>query len=385
MEESLMLKLLSLVLLAVLISGTPAASAQSSTNGRAVHQTRIFESGQGGYDTYRIPALAVTKNGTLLAFCEGRRNSRSDSGDIDLLLRRSIDNGRIWEPVQVVVDDGANTCGNPCPIVDVRTGTILLLITKNNGSEDQDQIMRGEAAPRTAWLTTSRDDGLTWSAPKDISGQARKPDWRWYATGPCHGIQLQDGRLAAPCDHATGPEDEDMHSHVIFSDDGGASWKIGGVQEGRTDESTVLELADGALYLNMRNYHGTNQRAYSISHDKGLTWSPLAEDNALVEPVCQASVLRLSTEKGRGKNRVLFSNPASTRREKLAVRLSYDECKTWPVAKTLWDGPAAYSDLVVTADGMIGCLFECGEKSPYETITFALFTLEWLTDGIDRL
>jgi sialidase-1 len=367
-------------------------AGKASSPEPSLRQVRLFAAGQacpelverGGYHTYRIPALAVSTKGTLLAFCEARKHSQADSGDIDLVLRRSFDHGRSWGPAQVVVDDGGNTCGNPCPIVDRHTGAIVLLITKNKGSHNEGQIMRGESSPRTVWVTTSRDDGATWSTSGDISAQVRKPGWRWYATGPCHGIQLADGRLVAPCDHALGPSDDDLHSHVIFSDDGGATWRLGGVGESKTDESTVLELADGSLYLNMRNCRGTHRRAYSLSSDGGMTWSPLAEDAALVEPVCQASVLRLSTVKSGGENRVLFSNPASTRRENLTVRMSRDECKTWPVAKMLWAGPAAYSDLVVGADGMIGCLFECGAQGPREGIVFAQFSLEWLTDGADR-
>ena len=374
-----------LVAFLVLAFGVGRAEAQAGKEPPSMNRIRLFESKQGDYDTYRIPALAITTKGTLLAFCEGRKDGPSDAGNIDLLMRRSLDGGQTWEPVRVIVDDGRNTCGNPCPIVDRRTGAIVLLITKNNGSDIEGRIMRGEAAPRTVWAMTSRDEGLTWSEPTDISAQVRNPATRWYATGPCHGIQMAGGRLVAPCDHSTGPDAADMHSHVIFSDDGGLQWQLGGALEGRTDESAVLELEDGSLYLNARNTHGTHRRAYALSRDRGATWSSPSEDEALVEPVCQGSVLRLSTEKAQGKSRVLFSNPASTRRENLTVRLSYDECKTWPVSRTLWTGPAAYSDLVVTADGTIGCLFECGEKTPYETISLALFPLEWLTNGADRL
>jgi sialidase-1 len=81
-------------------------------------QQDVFVAGQGGYHIYRIPALIVTSNLTLLAFCEGRKHSRSDTGDIDLLLKRSTDCGKIWSEPQVVWDDGPNTCGNPCPVVD---------------------------------------------------------------------------------------------------------------------------------------------------------------------------------------------------------------------------------------------------------------------------
>ena len=374
---SLMARLLCLVSFSALSLG-----AEPAINPPA--QIPVFVSGEGGYDTYRIPALAITANGTLLAFCEGRKGSSADYGDIDLLLRRSTDNGKTWQPAQVLVDDGERTCGNPCPMVDRKTGAVILLITKNNANERESQIMKGEAAPRTVWVLKSSDDGITWSTPVDISAQTRRPDWRWYATGPCHGIQLADGRLVAPCDHSTGPKNEDMHAHVLYSDDGGGTWNIGGVAESRTNECAVLELADGSLYLNMRNYRQTRLRAVASSTDKGLNWGVVTDDQALIEPVCQASVLRLSSAAEGGKNRVIFSNPASAKRENMTVRMSYDECKTWPVAKVLWPGPSAYSDLVVAADGQIGCLYERGEKNPYESIVFARCSLGWLTDGTDR-
>jgi sialidase-1 len=326
----------------------------------------------------------VTVKGTLLAFCEGRKGSLSDAGDIDIVLRRSTDNGQTWDAPHILVDDGADTCGNPCPVVDRGTGVIWLPLTKNKGDAAESLIMKGEAPPRTVWISKSEDDGLTWSNPVEITASVRKPDWRWYATGPGHGIQLADGRLVVPCNHAVGPGDDAMHSHVIFSLDPASAWQIGGVEEGKTDESTVVELADGSLYHNMRNYRGTHRRAFATSTDKGMTWSPVAEDPALVEPTCQASAVRLSTKADGEKDRVLFSNPASERRENLTVRLSYDECKTWPVAKTLHPGPAAYSDLAILPDKTIVCLFERGAKTPYETITCARFTLDWLTDGKDH-
>jgi sialidase-1 len=366
-----------------LSTSVPAAE----TSAESPAQTPVFVGGEGGYDTYRIPALAISAKGTLLAFCEGRKNGKADYGDIDLLLRRSLDNGKTWQPTQALVDDGDSTCGNPCPFVDNKTGDIVLLITKNKGNEREAQIMKGEVPPRTVWVLRSSDDGVTWSVPIHISAQVRKPDWRWYATGPCHGIQLSNGRLVAPCNHSTGPAQDEVHSHVIFSDDGGLSWRIGGELEGRTDESTVLELIDGSLYLNARNTRGTSHRAFAFSKDRGLSWGPVADDAALTEPVCQGSVLRVSLPAAGGKSRTAFSNPASTKRENMTVRLSYDDCKTWPAAgrltRSLWPGPAAYSDLVVTADLQIGCLYERGEKNPYESIVFAPCSLEWLTDGKD--
>ncbi len=367
------------VLLPVLTAmSLPVSSAMAETPPKP---TVLFVSGESGYDTFRIPAVVRTPRGVLLAFCEGRRESSSDSGDIDLLLRRSFDEGRSWGPMRVIWDDGANTCGNPCPIVNTRDGTIVLLMTRNDGSATQERITAGEAPPRAAWMTTSADDGETWTPPRDISAQAVRPEWRWYATGPGHGIQLDDGRLVAPCDHSTGPTENDMHSHVIFSDDGGANWSIGESLPARTDESTVAQRLDGSLYLNMRNYRGTNRRAVGISRDRGLTWPEFREEPSLLEPVCQASVLRLMHGARKSEDFLVFSNPASAKRENLSVRLSRDGGETWPHQLVLWPGPAAYSDLVELGDGRMACLFEYGVQRPYETIGWVSFTLVDLERG----
>jgi len=236
--------------------------------------------------------------------------------------------------------------------------------------------MTGEDPPRTAWVMRSADDGRTWSEPVEISASVRQPEWRWYATGPGHGIQLANGILMVACDHSTGDPAKKMFSHVIYSEDAGITWKLGGSAEEKTDESTVVELKDGRLYLNMRTYRKTGCRGIAFSSDQGKTWSPVQNDEALIEPVCEGSCIGYDTKAG--KRFVLFSNPASKQREKMTVCLSQDDCKTWPVARELYAGPSAYSDLVVLADGTVGCLYERGEKSAYERITFARFPLEWL-------
>lgn len=332
-----------------------------------VTQTDLFVSGQGGYHTYRIPAIVTTTRGTLLAFAEGRTGSSSDTDDIDIVLRRSTDNGRTWSPMRVIADMGADTIGNPCPIVDRETGTIWLLLCWNARSGPESEIVIGKAQ-RSVWLTRSDDDGATWSPLLDITRQVKRPDWRWYATGPCHGIQTTGGRLIAPCDFTVG--DPDPHyshygSHVVYSDDHGASWQIGGIVQGQVNECALADLGDGWLYLNMRAYQGRHRRVVSWSSDGGTTWTPPRADDTLIEPVCQGSVCEL------GGGRVLFANPASTRRENMTVRLSEDGGRTWARSLALHPGPAAYSDLVVCPDGAIGCLYERGTQSPYETITFA--------------
>ncbi|HUT35951.1 MAG TPA: sialidase family protein [Planctomycetota bacterium] len=351
-------------------------------------QVEVFTSGTDGYHTYRIPAVIVTPKGTILAFCEGRKKSSSDTGDIDIVLKRSTDGGKTWGKMQVVADHGPHVIGNPCPVVDRSTGTIWMPLTRNRSDEPEGHIMKGTTSePRTVWLTKSTDDGLTWSEPVNISDTTRKPHWRWYATGPGVGIQLKSGRMVIPCDNSdhSDPKKHPYGSHVIYSDDHGATWKLGGTITDKVNECQVAELADGTLMMNMRSYAGKHRRAVSTSNDGGLTWAPPALDEALVEPVCQASFLRYTLAETHGKNRLLFSNPASASRVNMTVRLSYDEGRTWPVAKTINPGPSAYSCLTVLPDMTIGCLYERGDRGAYEKITFARFPLDWLTDGADRI
>lgn len=347
-----------------------------------LEQIDVFASGTEGYHTFRIPSVVVTPAGTVLAFAEGRRTGRGDAGDIDLVLRRSTDGGRTFEPIRVVWDDGPNTCGNPCPVIDRQTGTIRLVMTHNLGHDTEQEIIEGKSeGTRTVWLATSTDDGLTWSAPAEITSSVKRENWTWYATGPGAGIQLGDGRLLVPCDHIT-RGDRESGSHLIVSDDGGASWRLGGGVAPLVNECEVVVLSDGQLLLNMRSYSREHAgRAVARSADGGQTWSPITYDAALVEPVCQASIRRWSDGKEGGPNRILFSNPAdSQRRVRMTVRLSCDDCVTWSSARVLWAGRAAYSCLAVLSDGTILCLYERGDASPYEKITLARFGLDWLTD-----
>jgi Tol biopolymer transport system component len=337
-----------------------------------IRQSTVFVSGHDGYHTYRIPSLLVTKMGTLLAFCEGRKLSRSDSGDIDLLLKRSFDGGKTWTKAQIVWDDGPNTCGNPCPVLDRNTGTIWLLMTHNLGRDTEAMIVNGTSkGTRTVWVTRSDDDGATWTRPMEITKDVKKANWTWYATGPGVGIQLQNGRLVVPCDNQVAGSKR-QQAHVILSDDGGKTWRLGGVAGPKCDESQVVQLCDGRLMLNIRSYRGHHRRLVALSKDGGETFSEPFEDQALIEPVCQASLLRHP-----GQEKVLlFSNPASKKRERMTVRLSLDDGNTWPRSRVLHPGPSAYSCLAVLPDGTIACLYERGNKSAYETITCAFFPFD---------
>lgn len=354
--------------------------------------TDLFVSGEGGYHTYRIPALLTTQKGTLLAFCEGRHGGRGDSGNIDLLLRRSTDAGQTWGPQQVVWNDEGNTCGNPCPVQDRQTGTIWLLLTWNDGRDSEGAIKKNEGHDtRRVFVTHSDNEGQSWSEPREITETTKRPEWRWYATGPGVGIQLEQGpwkgRLVVPCDNSfVSPDDPTgYNSHVIYSDDHGQTWQLGGVIRPAVNECQVAELTDGTLMMNMRNYdRRQTTRAVATSIDGGLTWSDLRHDPALVEPICQASFLRYTKQPEDDRNRLLFANPGhgeQGQRRDLTVRVSYDEGQTWPVQRLLWSGPAAYCCLSVLPDKQIACFLEGGEKSPYERIIFARFGLAWLTEG----
>ena len=337
----------------------------------------VFTSGEEGYHTFRIPALVVTRRGATLAICEGRKTSRSDHGDVDLVAKRSLDGGRSWGPLKLLYEEGGDrriTIGNPCPVVDQDTGVVWLSFTRDNDD---------------VFMTSSDDEGKTWSKPRLITKQVKAINWNWYATGPGNGIQLirgpHQGRLVIPCDHrVNGIADrrESSRSHVIFSDDHGKTWKRGEGTESKLNECAVVELANFSLMLNSRNFREP-KRAVSLSRDGGITWSAPSADSTLIEPNCQASFVRYTwaESEGGGKSRLLFSNPATTgSRHHLTVRLSYDEAKTWPVSKLLYEGSAAYSSLANLQDGHIGILYE---RDDYQKITFARFSLAWLTDGRD--
>jgi hypothetical protein len=334
----------------------------------------IFIAGEEGYQCFRIPAILTSADGTLLAFAEGRKKNCGDAGDIDLVMKRSVDGGRNWSSLMLVWDDADNTCGNPAPVLDKKSGHIVLLTTWNLGIDHEPQIIDGKSKDtRRIFVLRSEDNGLHWSSPREITADVKLPDWTWYATGPCNGIQVRSGRfknrLIVPADHIEAGTKK-YFSHVIFSDDGGYSWNLGGsTPQDQVNECTVAELSGGNLLLNMRNYNGIRIRQTSTSTDGGISWSPLRSDSMLIEPVCQASMI-WSAAPGR-KPVLAFSNPASANsRTAMTVKLSFDEGKSWTQKLLLHGGPAAYSNLVTLPNGNLGCLYEAGSNSAYEKILF---------------
>jgi len=346
-----------------------------------VKQTDVFIAGQDGYHTYRIPSIIVTHKGTLLAFCEGRMSGAADKSPTDMVLKRSLDNGKTWMPMQMVIRGVPDAVMDPCPVIDRTTGRIYLMYDRYPRGFKMSAAGWGMDSA-SAWVTHTDDDGQTWSEPINITKSTKKREWTQIAHGPGRGIQTQTGRLVIPCNCYD--IEGQQWAFAIYSDDHGDTWQLGGEIGPRMSESQVVELADGCLVLNMRSYRERGCRAMAISRDGGITWTDPVDVPDLIEPVCQASVLLHDTEAGRGTGLSLFSNPASRDRTRMTIKLSYDEGRTWPVAGLIYAGPSAYSCLAVLSDGTLACLYERGESNPYEKIALAQFNIEWLTHANAR-
>jgi sialidase-1 len=382
-------------------AGSAAASDAPSTDPAAFEQQVLFRSdSEQGYACFRIPAVVRTTGGTLLAFAEGRADNCGDAGDIDLVLKRSTDGGRTWGPLQIVNAGDGDTHGNPVPIVDRRTGRVVLLTTYNKGRTDSASC--DTPCDRTEHVQYSDDDGATWSEPRDITGEIREPGWNsWYATGPVHGVQLSHGRHAGRLVLGVNAESWDgtrvtaNHAALVHSDDGGASWHIGAVDtwpisaadgtfRQKPSELSLAERQDGSLYVSGREQDGTDlgNRTYAVSRDGGDTFAaPFRAVPDLYAPMVQGSVLSLG-DGGSDRGRFLLSAPADPdRRRTMMIRSSWDEGRTWDgvdrgrVVTTDWSG---YSDMVGIARGTVGLLYEGGAVDARDEIRFARFTDGWL-------
>lgn len=355
--------------------------------------TVVFEAGDDGYKIFRIPAIVRAANGDLLAFCEARQGG--DASEIDLVLKRSSDDGKTWGKIEVVQEsddflslyadkDREMSIGNPAPVVDQmdsdHPGRLWLPFTLEN-----DRV----------FVTYSDDSGKTWSKRREITKDVKKEEWGWYANGPVHSIQLQRapyrGRFVIPSNHRLGSDGEDLGAlgaHAILSDDHGKTWRIGALDETYEDglnanETTVVELKDGSLYFNTRDQHGEapGTRGESWSTDGGESFDSRDSDwkafrpieGVLDLPVVQGALLRVS------ESLILLSGPdengpSGEGRSDMRIRYSTDEAKTWQDGPIIHTGPVAYSDMVLLLEGSVGLLFEAGspsQKSAYQRIVFS--------------
>ncbi|WP_419992850.1 exo-alpha-sialidase [Streptomyces boninensis] len=340
-------------------------------------ETVIFAAGTGGYSCFRIPALVRAQDGSLLAFAEGRVRDCGDDGDIDIVLRRSGDDGRSWSALQVVLPGGGDTRGNPAPVVHAASGRICLFSTHNPGADD---------TRRTPYLQVSTDHGLTWSEPQNLGATLSRPGWnRWYATGPNHGLELTSGphtgRLLVGGNHEG--TDGTQGAHLLLSDDEGVTWRLG-AEDNRSDltvkpqELSLFEKPGGVLGIQARDERGTDggNRAFATSSDGGESFdAPFRTDPSVSSPVVQGSTVNHG-------DRVLLSCPAHpVEREAMSVRASADDGATWESwqdGRIINWGLAAYSSLTDLGDGRVGLLYEGGTASAYEGIRFARFNDAYL-------
>ena len=348
-----------------------------------------FVAGKDGYACYRCPTLAVSAKGPVLAFSEGRVNGHKDEDDMDVVLRRSVDGGRTWLPLQVLANDGRNPCKNQCPVV-LPSGRILLVWLWNAWVATEK-----ERTTREVHVMHSDDDGASWSPTRRITSQVYGKDWGWYGTGPCHAIVKRSppnqGRIIVPARHNSAGVH--MITHLIYSDDGGETWRIGGsVPRERTSEATVVELSNGDLMLNCRNQRGDeHHRVASVSKDGGLSFTETWLEKQLVEPRgCQASLLFHSPNPVTGKGNILFSNPANREfRSDGTLRLSEDDGRTWTKSYRYAKKPApnftGYSDLALMPDGSVAVLHERGDLTDaskkgdrYDEVAFLVVPFEAL-------
>lgn len=377
----------------------PTASASSDAEQQVCTQSVPYTAGQGAYASYRIPAVIEAGHGWLLAFAEGRRSGTADSGNIDVVLRRSHDGGCHWGPLQVVASGDGDTRGNPAPAYDPVTGQVVLLSCYNAGFVTEKQILEGEATPaetRRVFFQTSSNDGATFSPVREITNQVKRDNWRWYATGPGHATVLtigpHRGRIVVPANHSiappagssdTGAEAKYYGGHDLYSDDHGRTWHIGFVDDNpdgyiNANETTATQLPDGRIYFNTRDQNGSapGNRADAYSSDGGTTLTePYAPQEMIVGPVVEGSVLQAT---GRHAS-LMYSGPADPNtRADMTIRISHDGGRTWPDAVPISDLPAAYSDLVQLNDRTIGLLYETGSETSSDTITFRRLDLKRL-------
>jgi sialidase-1 len=343
-------------------------------------QDYVFQRGEAGYSCFRIPAIVQTKEGTLLAFAEGRQLSCEDNGDVDIVMKRSADGGLSWSDLEVVWADSSNTCSYPAPMVDPISGKIILLSVWQNGQDHYEAIFAGKSLDsRRIFHQESVDQGVSWSIPQEITSSVKKENWTYYGLGYTSLIQLQKGpkagRLLLSAYHGKDGTDS-MYVHLIYSDDLGLSWHLGGIcPTAGINETEIAELPDGTIYLLIRNDKSfERQRKVAYSKDQGASISAAVALANLDGVICQTSLLTVPTKEATFG--LLQSSPANNyARERLVLRWSEDEGRNWKEVEEIHRSYAAYSDLIQLADGKVASLFEGGSLFQYQGIAFRF--LNW--------
>jgi sialidase-1 len=376
-----------------------------------VEKADLFAANTDGYLMYRIPGLVVTANDVALAYCEARK-SGGDWAAIDVMLRRSPDGGKTWEPRRQIAHFG--------PTVTKNAAALALKNVKPTDVTVNNPVMIADKAPGVVhflycveyarcFYCRSTDDAKTFSEPVEVTAafDGFRPEYPWtvIATGPGHGVQLKSGRLVVPVWLSTGTGGGAHRPSVtstIVSDDGGKTWRRGEVALPDTpefinpNETVVVELTDGRVMLNARTESKAHRRAVAVSPDGAAGWTKPMFQPDLLEPICMGSLVRAPGKPGG----LLFANPdtlekaggkaaapgQSRDRKNLTVQYSPDDGRTWPAKRVLEPGNSGYSDLAVAADGTVLCFYERGTtdgtpRTATKSLCVARFPLGWVTGG----
>lgn len=369
-------------------------------------ETVLFQEDTDGFKLYRIPGIVVTSNGTILAYCEARKYTEADRGEIEIHMRRSTDAGQSWSKAVQIAHHGPRLPRNPHMSEKKKS--------KDMGGPDQQTVNNPVAiASRDGtvhllycveymrcFFIRSLDHGLTWSDPVEITAAfdtlKDRCQWQVIATGPGHGIELSSGRLLAPFWMTDYEKRPPMHhaAGVVYSDDSGLTWQTGDIAIAAGGESNLVELSDGKVLFTSRNGDARNRRMIATSPDGISRWSTPKFVDHLLESGCMAGLISHPDASSKGKKGLLYSAPYTTERQHQARRdvtiyISLDDGKTWPERKTIFHGPGAYSDLAVLPDGQILCFYEQGVEArfgdhgrpwAYRRLVVAKFDLTWLRE-----
>ena len=345
-----------------------------------IQTTDVFVQGEASVHSYRIPALVQTGRGTLIAVADARRDSSRDlPAHIALVIRRSSDNGRTWTPAGTLVQPPEGGVGDASLLLERGRNRVWCFFAYGPPGIGFNTSRPGaRTGPSTLQVHAihSDDDGQHWSEPQDLTPQIKDPTWQALLVTSGRHIQTRSGRFLLPLVVRDGAGA--VSARNAYSDDAGRTWHVGESLAPGTDESKAIELKSGII---IQNFRDGQTRLVGHSRHGGVTLYDLRHDPVLIDPVCNAG---LALDTHAGKDVLIFTNPASHVREKLSVRLSSDNGQTWPDSRILFAGPAAYSTVTSLHDGTIAVLYERGDLSSTEKITFARFNLAWVTERANK-